>query len=178
MPRFTQETKARLDELISRYPDRRSALLPALWVAQEVYGGWLPEEAMAEVAEYLGVPTVEAEGVATFYSMYHKAPVGKHHIEICHNISCQIMGADDLVHHCERRLGIHAGGEITPDGMFSLARVECLGACCNTLVVQVGPKYYENMDAEKVDRLIDELRTVPSTTEHPAQARMPEQRMF
>jgi NADH:ubiquinone oxidoreductase subunit E len=105
MSRFNDETKARIDELVARYPNKKAALLPALWVAQEVYGGWLPEEAMAEVAAYLELPPTEVEGVATFYTMYNKKPVGRYHIEVCHNVSCQVFGADDLIHYCEGKLG-------------------------------------------------------------------------
>ena len=177
MPRFDEETKRRIDEVASRYPDRRSATLPALWVAQEVYGGWLPEEAMQEVADHLGVARAEVEGVASYYTMFNKEPVGKHHIEICHNVSCMILGADDLVHHCEHKLNIHAG-ETTPDGQFTLSRVECLGACANAVAVQVGPVYHEDMDAAKMDRLIEQLKQAPSEVAHPAQARMPEQTTF
>ena len=177
MPRFTDETKSRIDEMAARYPDRRSALLPALWVAQEVYDGWLPEEAMQEVADHLGLSRAEVEGVASYYTMYNKEPVGQHHIEICHNISCMINGADDLVHHCEQKLGITAG-ETTSDGLFTLSRVECLGACCNPVAVQVGPKYHEDMNREKMDRLIEELKSAPSEVAEPIQARMPEQTEF
>ena len=177
MNRFTEETKTRLDELVSRYPTKRAALIPSLWVAQEVYGGWLPEEAMQEVADHLGVSRAEVEGVATYYTMFNKEPVGKHHIEVCHNISCMVLGADDLVHHCEKRLGIVAG-QTTPDGQFTLSRVECLGACSNALAVQVGPKYYQNVTVETMDRLIDDLRRAPSEVASPAQAKMPEQTRF
>src|SRR3712207_1611771 len=117
MARFNAETKARIDELVSRYPERKAALIPALWVAQDVYEGWLPEEAMQEVADHLRLSRAEVEGVASYYTMFHKEPVGRHHIEICHNISCMILGADELIHYCERRLGI-AAGETTEDGMF------------------------------------------------------------
>jgi NADH-quinone oxidoreductase E subunit len=177
MPRFTDETKRRIDEMAARYPDRRSLILPALWVAQEVYGGWLPEEAMQEVADHLQVSRAEVEGVATYYTMYNKEPIGKHHIEICHNISCQILGADDLVHHCERRLGI-AAGETTPDGTFTLSRVECLGACSNAPAMMIGPTYYENITAAQLNQIIDQIRSAPSEVAAPAQAKMPEQDTF
>lgn len=178
MPRFDEATKRRIDELVARYPNKRGALIPSLWVAQDVYGGWLPEEAMQEVADYIGVARAEVEGVATYYTMFNKEPVGKHHIEVCHNISCMIVGADDLVHHCERRLGI-AAGQTTTDGQFTLSRVECLGACANALAIQIGPKYYENVTVEKMDRIIDDLKRAPSSeVENPAQAQMPEQTRF
>lgn len=177
MPRFTQETRTRIDEMVERYPTRRAALLPALWVAQEVYDGWLPEEAMQEVADHLGLSRAEVEGVASYYTMYNKEPVGKHHLEICHNISCMLLGADDLIHHCERRLGISAG-ETTADGTFTLSRVECLGACAHAPAMQIGPKYHENVSRETVDRLIDDLRNAPSEVAQPVQAKMPEQGSF
>jgi NADH-quinone oxidoreductase subunit E len=179
MSRFDDATRARIDELVSRYPNKRAALIPALWVAQDVYDGWLPEQAQQEVADHLGVSRAEVEGVASYYTMFNKQPVGKHHIEICHNISCMIVGADDLVHHCEKRLGIECG-DTTPDGLFTLNRAECLGACANALAVQIGGKYYENMDPAKMDRLMDELRRAPGrgTAADPDQARMPEQTKF
>lgn len=173
MGRFTAETKARLDELVSRYPTKKAALLPALWVAQEVYGGWLPPEAMQEVAEHLELPPADVAGVATFYTMYNKAPIGRHHVEICHNVSCMVLGADDLIAHCERRLGI-ASGETTPDGRFTLDRVECLGACCNAPAVQIGGTYYENVTPAQLDLLIAQLKDAPSEVASPPQAKMPE----
>jgi NADH-quinone oxidoreductase, E subunit len=176
--RFDDATKARIDELVARYPNRKAALLPALWVAQEVYGGWLPEEAQAEVADYLGLPRAEVEGVATFYTMYNKKPVGKHHIEICHNVSCQVFGADDLIHYCEKKLGISAG-ETTPDGMFTLNRAECLGACCNPVAIQVGGKYYEDIKTEaQIDALIDKLRAGERPAFDTPQGKLPEARTF
>lgn len=177
MPKFDDTVKARLDELVSRYPHKRAALLPSLWVAQEVYDGWLPEEAMQEVADHLGLSRAEVEGVATFYTMYNKEPIGRHHIEICHNISCMLYGADKLIHHCEGRLGI-AKGETTPDGRFTLNGAECLGACCNAPAVMVGGTYYEDVTPEKMDQIIASLGDAPSEVANPPQAQMPEQSKF
>lgn len=178
MKRFDPTQRARLDELVSRYPDKRSALLPALWVAQEVYGGYLTADAMREVAEHLELPPAEVAGVATFYTMYNKEPVGRHRIEVCHNVSCMVLGAEELIHHCEHKLGI-ASGETTPDGTFTLDRVECLGACCNAPAVQIGSKYYENVTFAQMDGLIDGLKSQEfSEVVHPPQAQMPEQGQF
>jgi NADH-quinone oxidoreductase subunit E len=174
MKKFDLSTKSRLDELISRYPTKKAALLPALWVAQEVYKGVLTPEAMAEVAEYLELPPAEVAGVATFYTMYNKEPRGKHAVEICHNVSCMILGAEELIAHCEHKLGVSAMGETTPDGLFTLARVECLGACCNAPAVQVGGKYYEDVTLIQMDALLEQLKAAPSEVEHPPQAAMPE----
>lgn len=178
MKKFTEIDKARLDELISRYPTKKAALLPALWVAQEVYGGWLPLEAMEEVALHLELPTADVQGVATFYTMYNKEPRGKHAIEICHNVSCMVLGAEQLIQHCERKLGVSANGETTADGIFTLARVECLGACCNAPAVQVGGTYYESITFDQMDALIETLKSAPSETISPPQAAMPEMRDF
>lgn len=162
MNKLTSEAKAQIDDIVSRYPNKKAALLPALWVAQEAYGGQLTREAQAEIADYLGMPRAEVEGVATYYTMYNKEAVGRHHLEVCHNVSCMIFGADDLIHHMEHKLGI-AAGETTADGMFTLNRAECLGACCNPVPIQVGGTYYENIrTTAQVDALLDELRRAPS----------------
>ena len=178
MGKFTDNDRARLDELISRYPTKKAALLPALWVAQEVYGGWLPPEAMEEVAVHLELPTADVQGVATFYTMYNKEPRGQHAIEICYNVSCMVLGAEQLIQHCERKLGVSATGGTTPDGVFTLARVECLGACCNAPAVQVGGTYYENVSFDQMDALIAKLKSAPSEVMSPPQAAMPEMREF
>jgi NADH-quinone oxidoreductase subunit E len=177
MSMFTTEVKERIDELVSRYPKKQAALIPSLWVAQEVYGGWLPEEAIAAVADYLELPRAEAMGVASFYTMFNKEQVGRHRIEICHNISCMVLGAEELIHHCEKRLGISAG-ETTPDGEFTLERVECLGACCNPPAVQIGPRYHENVTFAQIDALIEQLKTAPSEVASPAQSQLPEMKGF
>ena len=162
MPNLNSAAKAQIDDIVSRYPNKKAALLPALWVAQEAYGGHLTREAQAEIADYLGMPRAEVEGVATYYTMYNKEAVGRHHIEVCHNVSCMIFGADALIHHIEDRLDI-AAGETTADGMFTLNRAECLGACCNAVPIQVGGTYYENVrTTAQVDALLDELRAAPS----------------
>jgi NADH-quinone oxidoreductase subunit E len=177
MPRFTEETKARIDELVSRYPTKKAALLPALWVAQEVYEGVLTPDAMFEVAQHLELPPADVAGVATFYTMYNKEPLGRHNIEICHNVSCMVLGAEELIRHCEHKLGISAG-ETTQDGAFTLSRVECLGACCNAPAVQVGGTYYEDVTIPRMDALLEELKSAASEVVKPPQAAMPEQGKF
>jgi NADH-quinone oxidoreductase E subunit len=178
MQRFDDATKARLDGLLARYPTKRAALLPVLWVAQDVYDGWLPPEAMKEVADYLGLPPAEVAGVATFYTMYNKEPRGRHAIEICHNVPCMALGAEQLIRYCEGKLGVAATGETTPDGIFTLQRVECLGACCNAPAVQVGGAYYEGVTPERMDALLEELKTAPSEVVDPPQALISETDRF
>ena len=153
---FSEEAKQQLDNIVKKYPTKKAALLPALWLAQEQYGGWLPPEAMREVAGYLELPNAEVEGVATFYTMYNKAPTGKYHLEVCHNIACMVVGADALIEHMAHKLGIEKG-ETTPDRKFTLAGAECLGACANAPCMMIGPKYYENVTPEAADKIIDEL---------------------
>jgi NADH-quinone oxidoreductase subunit E len=153
---FSEEAKQQLDNLIKKYPNKKAALLPALWIAQEQYGGFVPPEALREVAGYLELSPAEVEGVATFYTMYNKTPVGANHLEVCHNIACMVRGADDLIEHIANKLGIEKG-ETTPDRQFTLSGAECLGACANAPCMMVGPIYYEDLTIDKADKIIDEL---------------------
>jgi len=153
---FSEEAKKTLEKIIAKYPTKKAALLPALWLAQEEYGGWLPPEAMREVARYLDLPPAEVEGVATYYTMYNKEPVGKFHIEVCHNIVCMVRGADDLIDHIAGKLGI-AKGETTGDRKFTLNGAECLGACANAPCMMIGDRYFEDVTPDKADKIIDEL---------------------
>lgn len=153
---LTEESKKKIDALITRYPTKKAALLPSLYVAQNQNDGWLPREAMKDVAEYLDLSPAYVEGVATFYTMYNKAPVGKHHIEVCHNIVCMVLGADELIEYIGKKLNIEKG-ETTPDGKFTLSGAECLGACANGPCMMIGDKYYEDLTREKVDKILEEL---------------------
>lgn len=153
---LTEESKKKIDTYLGRYPTKKAALLPALYVAQDQNDGWLPREAMKDVAEYLELPPAFVEGVATFYTMYNKRPVGKHHIEVCHNIVCMAVGADSLIDHIGKKLGIEKG-DTTPDRTFTLNGAECLGACANAPCMMVGESYYEDLTPEKVDAIIDGL---------------------
>lgn len=153
---LTEDAKKRLDALVQRYPTRQAALLPALWLAQEENDGWLPREAMKDVAEHLGLTPAYVEGVATYYTMYNKAPIGKYHLEVCHNIVCMVRGADELIEHIGAKLNIEKG-ETTTDRKFTLSGAECLGACANAPCMMVGDTYYEDLTDDKVDRIIDTL---------------------
>ena len=153
---FTEEAKQKLDAIVKKYPTKKAALLPALWLAQEENDGWVPREAMREIAGILELAPAEVEGVATFYTMYNKAPVGKYHLEVCHNIVCMAVGADALIDHIGEKLGIDKGAT-TLDKKFTLNGAECLGACANAPCMMVGATYYEDLDFEKTDRILDEL---------------------
>ncbi len=152
------DVKARIDRWISQYPadQRQSAVMPALRIVQEINGGYLTRELMDEVADYLGMPPMAVYEVATFYSMYEHKPVGKHKICMCTNISCMLRDADDLVEYLKEKLGVDVG-EVTPDGRFSIKKVECLGACGEAPVAMIGKEYYGNLTRERLDELLDSL---------------------
>lgn len=155
--RFSERAVRELETLITHYPDRKSAMLPALWIAQREYGGYLTPEAIAEVAYRLGRSYAEVEGVATFYTMYNKTPVGKYMLEVCTNLSCMLCGGYRILEYLQQQLGIQLG-ETTPDGMFTLTEVECLNNCGDAPVMQVGDIYCRRLTPEKIDALIEELR--------------------
>lgn len=164
--RFTERALADLAEIVTHYPEKRAAILPALWIAQREYGGHLTPQALQEVADRLERPYVEIEGVASFYTMYNLRRRGRHHLEVCTCLTCACVGAYDLVHHLEEKLGIQVG-QTSPDGAFTLSEVECLNFCEAGTVVQVGDRYFGNVTPGNVDALLDELR---STEEHTPEA--------
>ncbi|HLK55522.1 MAG TPA: NAD(P)H-dependent oxidoreductase subunit E [Chthonomonadaceae bacterium] len=161
--RFSDQAKAELEEIASHYPERKAACLPALWIAQREYGGYLTPAAIEEVADALGLSFAEVEGVATFYTMYNLRPRGRHHLEVCTCLSCAVMGAYDVVHLLEHELGVGLG-QTTADGEFTLSEAECLDFCGAATVVQVGDRYFTNITTENVMGLIDELRQSPNYT--------------
>lgn len=142
----------------TKYPpeESRSALLAALRIAQEEHG-YLSEELMTHVADILGLPPIQAFEVATFYTMYDLKPVGKHKFCVCGSVSCFLNGSDAIIRHLSERLGIGLG-ETTADGLFTLHEVECLGACKDAPMMQLGDVYYENLTPENLDQLIAQLR--------------------
>lgn len=153
---LSEQSKQEIQRLRDEFPDSQSALLPALWLAQQDYGGWLPEAALDEVAAVMDLPAPHVAATATFYTMLNKQPVGRHLIQVCTNIACSLLGAEHLVDHISRKLGIGVG-ETTPDGKFALVEVECLGSCGTAPVMQIGDRYYENLTEEKIDRILAEL---------------------
>ncbi len=153
---WPENVKAEVAEAISHYPVKRSAVLPLLWIAQRTWG-WLPPAAMRLVARTLELNEPEVFGVATFYTMFNLQPVGRHHLQVCMTLSCSLMGADRLFKHLEKKLGI-GHGQTTPDGRFTLRRVECLAACGGGPCMQVNLDYYENLDEKNVDALLEKLK--------------------
>lgn len=162
--RFTNKAIAELDALKAHYPEQKACILPALWIAQREYDGYLSGEAIAEVAFRLQRSYAEIEGVATFYSMYNTAhKPGKHKIEVCTCLSCHVCGAYRLRDYISKKLGI-ANGETTEDGMFTLEEVECLDACDRAPVLQIGDQYIGPVDEAAMDKIIADLRSRPEST--------------
>lgn len=153
------EVKERIDRWIARYPEgqKKSAVMPALRIVQENHEGYLTTELMDQVAEYLDIQPIEVYEVATFYSMYQHQPVGKYQICLCTNISCMLRGSDELLEHMKKKIGVNNVGEISPDGKFSIRKVECAGACGGAPMMWIGKTYYENLTDEKVDEILDGL---------------------
>lgn len=153
---LTEANIARIEEICTEYPNRKSALVPALFVAQRAYGGWLPKEALIEVAEVLDLADSHVYAVASFYSMFYLKPVGKSVIQVCTTTPCELRGARQAVEMWEKRLGIKVG-ETTPDKKFSLMEVECLAACDKAPMCQINEDYYELLDESKIDEIVGYL---------------------
>lgn len=154
---FSSETLELVNKIIRRYPQGRqkSALLPVLHIAQSENSGWLSSEVMDYVASLLEIQPIEVYEVASFYSMYNLQPVGNCVIEVCQTGPCWLKGSEELIAHFEKKLGIKPG-ETTADGRFTIKTVECLAACGNAPVIQVGTEYHENMTHEKADELLSQ----------------------
>ena len=150
------ELYEQIQEVAAQYPVRRSAIMPALHLAQRKYG-WLPPEALREVADALDLTPAYCEAVASFYDMYHLEPVGRHTIEVCTNVSCALVGAQQVLAAFEDELGIEAG-ETTEDGAFTLRTIECLGGCGWGTVVAVDHRYREPVKPEDVAGIVEEIR--------------------
>ncbi|HET8943087.1 MAG TPA: NADH-quinone oxidoreductase subunit NuoE [Rudaea sp.] len=154
------QTRAHIDHWVAKFPPerKRSALIQGLTAAQEQNGGYLTDALIAAVAKYLEVPAIWAYEVATFYSMLETKPVGRNNVAICTNISCWLNGAEDIVRHCENKLGIKLG-DSTADGRVYLKREEeCLAACCGAPMMVVNGHYHEHLTPEKVDQILDKLK--------------------
>ena len=156
MSHLKTEIRKRAEELVTLYPERRSALIPLCHLAQE-QDGWLRPEAISEIGELCGVTAAEVRGTASFYDMLHTEPVGKYVVAVCTNIACLLGGALELLVHAESTLGVRAGGT-TPDGVFTLHEAECLADCDKTVCVQVNHRYVGAQSPETFDALLDDLR--------------------
>jgi NADH-quinone oxidoreductase E subunit len=146
-----------LDELVTHYPERRAALIPALHRCQEELGGWISPEIMEDCAEYFGLEPVEVWGVVSFYPMFHLQPVGEHVIGVCHNISCALRGAEDVWKQVCKLTGAPTAGGTSRNGRFTVKRLECQGACANAPMFDLDGAYHEDLDAEKVEKIVEGL---------------------
>ena len=152
---FDSSLEGRIAELLTRYPTRRAALLPVLWLCQERYG-WISPGVIEAVAGRLGESPAFVEGVVTFYTMFYTVPPARYVLQLCETLSCAVCGGKELVEHLEQRLGIKPGQQ-TADGLFQLVGVQCLGACGGAPVVQINDDYYENLTPVRLDAVLDEL---------------------
>jgi len=153
---ISDRTRQQCDELVQRYPEKRSALIPILHAVQAEVGHLSPA-AIDWVAGYLGLSPADVMSVASFYDMFNLAPVGKHMIYVCHNLTCSLLGVEGLIRHLEDRLGIRMG-ETTKDGLITLKRMECLASCGTAPAIQIDGIFYERMTPQKLDELLNSLR--------------------
>jgi NADH-quinone oxidoreductase E subunit len=153
--KFSPEAEARFQELVARYPLRRAAIMPTLWLAQEQFG-YVNDEVVEYIAGLLELSPAYVAGVTSFYTMFYRKPMGKYHVQVCTNLSCSLVGSETILEVVTRRLGIGLG-EMTADGLFSLSEVECLGSCGTAPMMQINDDYWENLTAERTIEIIDRL---------------------
>jgi NADH-quinone oxidoreductase E subunit len=155
---FTAENMAKITEIIGRYPagKQQSAVMPLLDLAQRQHDNWIPTAAMMKIAEILDMPEIRVYEVATFYTMYNLAPVGKHLLQFCTTTPCMLCGSDEILDGVKKKLGIGVD-ETTDDGLFTIREVECLGACVNAPMVQINDDYYEDLKPAIMEQMLDKL---------------------
>jgi NADH-quinone oxidoreductase subunit E len=144
-----------LDEILTRYPTKMAACIPALHLCQ-AQEGWISEEIIVWVAHRLDLPPAHVKGVVTFYTLFNQKPVGKHQVWVCRTLPCALRGSDEILRHCEKKLRIHEG-ETTADGKVTLRTAECLASCGTAPMIQVDQDYFENLTTEKVDEILGRL---------------------
>lgn len=153
---FSSDELQTIASLKAKYPEAKAAIMPVLWMAQKKWG-WLSEEVMQEVARVMDLPYAHVLGVASFYTMYFKKPMGRHHVQVCTNVSCMLKGGNRLYDHAKQRLGV-GHNQATADGTFSLEEVECMGACGGAPMIAINETFHENCTVEQLDALLDSCR--------------------
>ncbi len=153
---FSQVTLKQFDEVVSRYPEKKSAVLPVLYMAQKEFGH-LSQEAIEYVAKLMDIPAARLYGIVTFYTMLNMNPVGRHHLQVCRTLPCALLGSERITNYLKKKLGINLG-ETTPDGKFTLSEVECLASCDTAPVMQINDDYCENLSEEKIDKVFENLK--------------------
>ena len=154
--KFTEENLKKIDETLKKYPVKKPAVMPVLWIAQE-QNGWISGEVMQEVASLLDMTPEEVLGVVSFYTMYHQKPMGKYHIQVCTNVSCMLKGANQIYDHVKKKFGLN-NMEVTEDMQFSLEEVECMGSCGTAPMIAVNEDYYENLDIDQTEKILESLK--------------------
>ena len=154
--KFSEKNLERIENEIKKYPVKQPAVMAALWIAQE-QNGWISGEVIKEVASILEMTSEDVLGIVSFYTMYHQEPVGKYHIQVCTNVSCMLKGGYDIFNQVKEKLNIN-NMQVTEDSIFSLEEVECMGSCGTAPMIAVNEDYYENLDNEKVDQLLNSLK--------------------
>lgn len=154
--KFNEENLKRIENEIKKYPVKQPAIMAALWIAQE-QNGWISGEVMRDVAEVLEMTIEEVLGIVTFYTMYHQKPMGKYHIQVCTNVSCMLRGGYEIYNQVKEKLNIE-NMQVTDDKIFSLEEVECMGSCGTAPMIAVNEDYFENLDKDKVDKIITGLK--------------------
>ena len=154
---LSEERERELKEILSRYPNKMAACIPVLHLCQEANGNWVSDDVVAYVAGQLDLSTAHVKGVVTFYTLFNREPPGKHQVWVCRTLSCALRGSDDILRHCEKKLGIHVG-ETTKDGKVTLRTAECLASCGSAPMMQVDKTYHENLTTQQVDEILDRLR--------------------
>jgi len=155
MARLSEKAEKRIEELKKLYPDAKSAVMPALYIAQEELGS-ITDQAVEWVSEKVGIPPVHVREVATFYTMYYKKPVGRYHVQVCRTLSCALCGARKITEHLRHRFGLKPG-EISKDGMWSYEEVECLGSCGTAPMAEINDTFFENLTPQKLDEIISRI---------------------
>lgn len=156
--KFTEANKKKALEVQKNYPQvyKESSIMPLLTIAQEQCGGWLPKKSIEYIAKFLKVSEMKVLELATFYSMYNLSPVGKYHIEVCTTTPCMLRGSEDILNVCKKKLNLEVG-EASKENLFSLVEVECLGACVNAPVAKIGNHYYEDLNEENFEKIIENI---------------------
>ncbi|MFA6437936.1 MAG: NAD(P)H-dependent oxidoreductase subunit E [Bacteriovoracaceae bacterium] len=153
---LTKENLEKATALFTRYPEKKAALLPILWIAQE-QEGWISTDMMKYIGDLVEVPYAHVLGVVTFYTMYNDKRLGTHHIEVCTNVSCMLRGSDKILDTVEKMCGTKLG-TTSPDGKFTISEVECMGACGGAPMLAIGEEYHEHLTAEKTEQLLAQLK--------------------
>ncbi|HYF03481.1 MAG TPA: NAD(P)H-dependent oxidoreductase subunit E [Patescibacteria group bacterium] len=153
---FSPEELQEVDRIKSKYPEQKAAIMPVMWMAQKKWG-WLSEDVMKYIGELLDLPYAHVLGVASFYTMYFKKPMGKHHVQVCTNVSCMLKGGEEIYRYVSHKYGIKHN-QRTEDGIISLEEVECMGACGGAPMIVINEDFFENVDIAQVEKILSELK--------------------